>query len=206
MTALSSSWRPAFAALAVWFVFQASGASRETFQYPSTRKVDHVDTYHGVAVPDPYRWLEDDNSAETAQWVEAQNKVTFGYLEKIPFRAQMKARLEKLYDYPKYSSPRRKGDWFLFSKNEGLQNQSVLYIQKGLDGRPDVLLDPNQWSPDGTVRLGTFQLSKDGKHAVYSVSRSGSDWQEFSVMDMATRKPLADKLEWIKVVGRRLAR
>jgi hypothetical protein len=109
---------------------QAPQTASRPLDYPQTRKVDHVDTYHGVKVPDPYRWLEDDNSPETAQWVEAQNKVTFGYLEKIPYRAPLKARLDALFDYPKYSAPSRKGDHFFFSKNQGLQNQSVLYIQK----------------------------------------------------------------------------
>ena len=169
--------------------------------YPQTKKVDHVDTYHGVAVPDPYRWLEDDNSAETAAWVEAQNKVTFGYLEQIPYRAAIKARLEALFNYPKYDAPRRKGDRFYFRKNDGLQNQSVLYVQTGLDGTPEVLIDPNAWSADGTTRLTTFALSKDGRHAVVGVSKAGSDWQEYGVMDVAAKTMLADKIEWVKVSG-----
>ncbi|MGE5198464.1 MAG: prolyl oligopeptidase family serine peptidase, partial [Rhodospirillaceae bacterium] len=139
--------------------------------------------------------------AETAAWVEAQNKVTFGYLEKIPYRAALKARLEALYNYPKYGAPSRKGDHFFFTKNDGLQNQSVLYIQKGLEGAPEVLIDPNTWSADGTSRLGAFALSKDGKFAVVGVSRAGSDWQEYGVMDVATKQMLPDKLEWIKVSG-----
>ena len=167
--------------------------------YPDSRTVDHVDTYHGVKVPDPYRWLEDDTSADTAKWVEAQNKVTFGYLEKIPFRAQLTDRLKQLYNYAKYSAPSRKGDYFFFRKNDGLQNQSVLYIQKGIEGKPEVLLDPNTWSPDGTVLLNAFVPSKDAKLAVYGISRSGSDWQEYNVLDLTTRKPLAEKLEWVKV-------
>jgi prolyl oligopeptidase len=168
-------------------------------QYPTPRKVDHVDTYHGVAVPDPYRWLEDDMSAETAAWVEAQNKVTFGYLERIPFRNALQARVKELNDYEKYSAPSRKGPYFFFSRNEGLQNQSVLYIQKGLTGKPEVLIDPNAWSADGTVRLAAFEPSKDAKYAVYGISRSGSDWQEFKVMELATKKTLADAVEWVKV-------
>ena len=177
----------------------AALTAQTTLQYPETRTVDHVDTYHGTKVPDPYRWLEDDTSADTAKWVEAQNKVTFGYLEQIPFRKQLFARLQKLYDYAKYSSPSRKGDYYFFSKNDGLQNQSVLYIQKGIEGKPEVLLDPNTWSADGTVRLGAFAPSKDAKLAVYGVSRSGSDWQEYNVLDLTTRKPLTDKIEWVKV-------
>ncbi len=170
-------------------------------EYPKTRKIDHVDTYFGTKVSDPYRWLEDDNSAETAAWVEAQNKVTFAYLEKIPFRSRIRERLEKLFDYPKYSAPSRRGEYFIYSKNEGLQNQSVLYIQKGLDGTPEVLIDPNKFSADGTARLGAFSLSKDGKYAAYGISKSGSDWQEYFVMEVATRKTLSDVLKWIKVSG-----
>ncbi len=168
-------------------------------QYPVTRTVDHVDTYHGTKVPDPYRWLEDDTSAETAAWVEAQNKVTFAYLDKIPYRAELTTRLKSLFDYAKFGSPSRKGDYYFFSKNDGLQNQSVLYIQKGLNGAPEVLIDPNTWSTDGTVRLTGFAPSKDAKLAVYGVSRSGSDWQEYHVMDLSTRRVLEDKVEWVKV-------
>ena len=175
--------------------------SAQALQYPDTKTVDHVDTYHGTKVPDPYRWLEDDTSAETAKWVEDQNTVTFAYLEKIPFRKPLFARLQTLFNYAKYSAPSRKGDYFFFRKNDGLQNQSVLYIQKGLEGKPEVLIDPNEWSPDGTVQLGGFAPSKDGKLAAYAVSRSGSDWQELNVMDLSTRKPLADKVEWVKVSG-----
>ena len=169
--------------------------------YPSARKVDHVDTYHGVKVPDPYRWLEDDNSAETAAWVEAENKVTFGYLDKIPFRDALRKRVIALNDYEKYSAPSRKGPYTFFSRNSGLQNQSVLYIQKGLDGAPEVLIDPNKLSEDGTARLGAFAPSKDAKYAVYGVSLSGSDWQEYKVMELATKKTLSDRLEWVKVSG-----
>ena len=174
-------------------------AAGQGLPYPDTRTVDHLDTYHGVKVADPYRWLEDDTSAETAKWVEAQNKVTFAYLEKIPYRAQLLKRLNALYDYAKYSSPSRKGEYYFFSKNDGLQNQSVLYIQRGLNGTPEVLIDPNKWSEDGTVRLTGFSPSKDARLAVYGVSRSGSDWQEYNVLDLTTRKPLSDKIEWVKV-------
>jgi prolyl oligopeptidase len=176
-----------------------SGATR--LSYPSTKKVDHVDTYHGETVADPYRWLEDENSPETAAWVEAQNKVTFAYLDRIPFRKELAARLEALYNYPKYSAPSRRGDYFIFSKNDGLQNQSVLYIQKGLDGTPEVLIDPNKLSEDGTSRLGTFSLSDDGKKAVYGISKGGSDWQEYFVMDIASKQTQSDKIEWVKVSG-----
>jgi prolyl oligopeptidase len=183
------------------FVLMGFQAAAQKPTYPATRKIDHVDIYHGVKVPDPYRWLEDDNSAETAQWVEAQNKVTFAYLEKIPYRAKLKERLEQLYNYPKIGAPFRKGAYYFFSKNDGLQNQSVLYIQKGLNGVPEVLIDPNKWSADGTVRLGTFSLSKDAKYAVVGISRSGSDWQEYQVMEIATKKMLPDLIKWVKVSG-----
>ncbi len=177
-----------------------SGAvAAQGLQYPVTRTVDHVDTYHGTKVPDPYRWLEDDTSAETAAWVEAQNKVTFAYLDTIPYRAALTKRLNALYNYARFGSPSRKGEYYFFSKNSGLQNQSVLFIQKGLNGTPEVLIDPNTWSADGTVRLAGFAPSKDARLAVYGVSRSGSDWQEYNVMDLGTRKTLSDKVEWVKV-------
>jgi len=194
-------WPWAVVAMAMLLVAGAYAQQGARLDYPQTRKVDHVDTYHGIAVPDPYRWLEDDNSPETAQWVAAENKVTFGYLEQIPYRAQLKARLEALFNYPKYGAPSRKGEFFFFSKNDGLQNQSVLYIQKGLTGTPEVLIDPNAWSADGTARLVAFSLSKNGKYAVVGVSRAGSDWQEFGVMEVATKTMLPDKLEWVKVSG-----
>jgi len=178
-----------------------TGAGQEQLKYPRTRTVDHVDSYHGVNVSDPYRWLEDDNSTETAKWVEEQNKVTFGYLAKITFREALRKRLEQLYNYPKYSAPFRRGDYFFFSKNDGLQNQSVYYMQKGLDGKPEVLLDPNRFSEDGTSRLGAFALSKDGKLAGYGISTGGSDWQEYLVMEVASRKTLPDRLRWVKVSG-----
>ncbi len=169
--------------------------------YPTTRTVEQKDNYHGTSVSDPYRWLEDDRSAETAEWVKEQNKVTFGYLEKIPYRDAIKKRLEKIYNYAKYSAPSRKGEWYYFYKNDGLQNQSVLYRQKGLNGTPEVVLDPNKLSTDATTRLAQFQLSKDGKYAAYALSKGGSDWQEIFIMDMATKQNLTDKVEWVKVSG-----
>jgi prolyl oligopeptidase len=169
--------------------------------YPITRKSDHVDTYHGTKVPDPYRWLEDDTSAETAAWVAAQNKVTFPYLEKIPYRAALTARVLKLNDYEKYSAPAQKGPYFFFSKNSGLQDQSVLYIQKGLAATPEVLIDPNAWSADSTTRLTVFAPSKDAKYAIYGVSQSGSDWQDYKIIELATRKTLPDTVSWVKVSG-----
>ncbi|MCA1643509.1 MAG: S9 family peptidase, partial [Acidobacteria bacterium] len=152
------------AALVVAFASLAAPARAQKLQYPDTKRVDQSDTYFGVKVEDPYRWLEDDRSPETAQWVEAENKVTFGYLEQIPFRAGVKARLEKLYNYARYSAPFRKGDYYYYSKNDGLQNQNVFYRQKGLGGTPELLINPNKFSADGTSRLAGFALSKDGKY------------------------------------------
>jgi prolyl oligopeptidase len=173
----------------------------QQLQYPATRKTDQVDTYHGTVVADPYRWLENDNSPETAAWIEAENKVTFPYLERIPYRKQFQERVKQLNDYAKYSAPSHKGPYFFFSKNEGLQNQSVLHIQKGFDGAPEILIDPNTWSTDGTVRLSTFAPSAHAKYAVYGISKSGSDWQQYRVMELATKKTLPDTLEWVKVSG-----
>src|SRR6188768_2022609 len=178
-----------------------TAVAQQQFTYPTTKKVDHVDTYHGTRVPDPYRWLEDDMSKETEAWVEAQNKVTFPYLEAIPFRAQLTARVKKLSDYAKFGSPFRKGPYYFFTKNDGLQDQSVLYIQKGIDGTPEVLIDPNTWEGQGTTRLAGFAPSADAKYAVYGISKSGSDWTQYKVMELATKKTLPDTIDWVKVSG-----
>src|SRR6266705_869754 len=125
-------------------------AAQSKLEYPKTQRGDQVDDYFGTKVPDPYRWLENNDSKEVADWVEAENKVTFTYLDQIPYRTAVKDRLTKLYNYPKIGAPSRRGEWFLFSKNDGLQNQSVFYIQKGLEGTPEMVLDPNKFSADGT--------------------------------------------------------
>ncbi|HYX27435.1 MAG TPA: prolyl oligopeptidase family serine peptidase [Pyrinomonadaceae bacterium] len=178
------------------------GGGGAPLKYPETKKGEVVDDFFGTKVPDPYRWLEDNDSPEVAAWVEAQNKVTFAYLDQIPYRAQLKDRLMKLYNYPKYSSPIRRGDQFMSSKNDGLQNQSVWYIQKGLNGAPELLLDPNKFSADGTSRLGGApSWSPNGKYLLYSISQGGSDWNDLYVMEVATRKPLDDHLKWIKNGG-----
>ena len=179
----------------------ALGQSSSPITYPVARKTDQVDNYHGTQVPDPYRWMEDDRSTETADWVKAENKVTFDYLAQIPYRKQFQDRLEQVYNYPKYSAPSRKGEWFYFSKNDGLQNQAVLYRQKGLDGKPELVIDPNKLSTDGTTRLGAFSLSKDGRYAVVGLSKGGSDWQEYQIMELATKTYLPDKIDWVKVSG-----
>lgn len=173
----------------------------QSLDFPQTRKDDQVDDYHGTKVADPYRWLEDDNSAETAKWVEAENKVTFAYLDKIPYRSEVLKRLEQLYNYPKYSAPFRKGDLLFYSKNDGLQNQSVVYTQRGLEGAPEVLLDPNKLSADGTTRLGSLGVSRDGHYAAYGMEVGGSDWQEAKVRDVTTRQDLSDDLKWLKFTG-----
>ncbi len=177
----------------------AVGAQR--LEYPASKKVEQYDTYFGVKVADPYRWLEDENSPETARWVEEQNKLTFSYLDKIPYRAQVKDRLTKIYNYARYAAPYRRGDYWFFSKNDGLQNQSVIYIQKGLDGTPEVFLDPNKFSAEGTTQLGALSISKDAKYAAYCKASGGSDWRDCYVMEVATRKQLADELKWIKSSG-----
>jgi prolyl oligopeptidase len=171
------------------------------FTYPVTKKVDTVDTYFGTKVPDPYRWLEDDRSAETKAWVEAQNKVTFGYLESIPHRGQWLDRLVALTDYPKYSAPSRNNEYYYFYKNNGLQNQSVLYRQKGLDGTPELVIDPNKLSADGTTSMAIFSLSKDGRYAAVGTSVGGSDWRTIKIRDMQTGEYLNDLIEWAKVTG-----
>jgi len=169
--------------------------------YPETAKGDVVDDYFGTKVADPYRWLEDDNAPEVKEWVKEQNRVTFGYLEQIPFREKIRERLTELYDYPKYSSPVRAGDYYFFYKNEGLQNQSVIYVQKGLEGEPEVFIDPNQLAPDGTVRIFLVGFSKDNRYVTYARSEAGSDWQELRVVEIATRKELDDRIRWVKFTG-----
>ena len=171
-------------------------------EYPETRKdVTVVDEYFGTKVADPYRWLENDTTAETAQWVDAQRAVTEDYLSHIPFRENIKKRLTDLVNYERYSLPSKRFGRYIFSKNDGLQNQNVIYIQNSLDEEPSVLLDPNTLSDDGTVALsGTFQ-SNDGKYLAYSIQRSGSDWVEIYVMDIATRELLPDHIQWAKFTG-----
>jgi len=169
--------------------------------YPQTKKVDLVDDYFGTKVPDPYRWLEDDNAEEVKAWVEAENKVTFGYLEQIPFRPKIKKRLTEIYNYPRYSSPFRVGENYFFYKNDGLQNQSVLYIQKGLDGAPEVFLDPNTLSPDGTISVGIAGVSGDDRYLALSRGEAGSDWSELRAIEIATKSELPDRVQWVKFSG-----
>ena len=181
----------------------AQSGSDAPIHYPTTRTADQTDTYFGTTIADPYRWLEDTDSPETKRWVEAQNAVTQSYLATIPQREAIRARLTKLWNYPKYSAPFREGGRQFYFENSGLQNQSVLYVRDSLDPRAParVLLDPNALSPDGTVALSVAEPSPDGALLAYGTSASGSDWQEFHVRDVATARDLPDTLRWIKFSG-----
>ena len=169
--------------------------------YPETERGDVVDNYFGTEVADPYRWLEDDNSEATAAWVKAENEVTFDYLSKIPFRDAIKERLTELWNYPKESAPTKKGDWFYFSRNDGLQNQSVIYRRATPEAEAEVFLDPNKLSDDGTVALAATSFSKDGKYFAYATAASGSDWVEIRVMEAESKRLLDDRIEWVKFSG-----
>ena len=173
----------------------------QKIQYPVTDRVNQSDDYFGTKINDPYRWLENDTAQKTEAWVKEQNAVTNNYLAAIPFRDKIKKRLTELWDYPKNSAPQKEGDYFLTYKNDGLQNQSVLFVQKGLDGKAEVLIDPNKLSNDGTVALQATAFSKKQKYFAYAVSASGSDWQEIYIMDFATRTLLKEKLEYVKFTG-----
>ena len=175
--------------------------AKNKITYPETKKGEVVDDYFGTKVPDPYRWLENETSPETKAWVEDQNRVTFAYLDKIPYREKLKARLTELYNYPRISAPFRRGDTYFFTKNDGLQNQSVYYIQKGVNGTPEVFIDPNKFSADGTSVLSAFSLSKSGKYLAYGISQGGSDWVNISLMEVDSRNKLTDELKWLKASG-----
>lgn len=199
-----------FLILSILLIFGFTGCGKadksmdqkaEALTYPVTEKVDQVDDYFGTKVADPYRWLEDDKAEKVAAWVKEQNKVTFDYLAKIPYREKIRQRLQEIFNYPRYSSPFRAGEYYFFYKNDGLQNQSVIYIQKGLDGEPSVFLDPNKLSEDGTVRVRLLSPSEDDRYVGYSRSTAGSDWQEIRVMEIATAKELEDRVQWVKFSG-----
>ena len=190
-----------FAAIVCLFATFVTQQMLNSNTYPTARKSDQVDDYHGVKVADPYRWLEELDSEETKAWVEAQNKLSFGYLAGIPVRNALKDRITKLWNYEKYGVPFREGDRYFYFRNSGLQNQSVLYTVTGLDAQPQLVLDPNTLSADGTVAVSGTQVSPDGKLLAYSLSTSGSDWQEWKVRDVETGKDLADHLRWVKFSG-----
>lgn len=180
---------------------QLAAQSATPIAYPRTATVEHVDDYHGTTVRDPYRWLEDDTASAVRAWVGEQNAVTFGYLKGIPYRDALLERLKVLSNYPRTSTPIRERGWVWYTKNTGLQNQSVYYIQRGLNGRAAVLLDPNTLSKDGTTRVGSLSFNATGTRLAYMLSQSGSDWQEIRVMDPATRRLLPDRVRWVKVSG-----
>lgn len=166
--------------------------------YPQTRKVDQIDDYHGTKVADPYRWLEDDNSPETKAWVEAENKVTFGYLEQIPERKKIERRLTKLWNYERWGLPEKKGDLYFVTRNDGLQNQSPLYVLNSLDAKPRLLLDPNKLSADGTVALKGVHPTDDGKWIAYETSAAGSDWEEIRIRETLSSDELPEAIKWVK--------
>ncbi|MGX7667657.1 prolyl oligopeptidase family serine peptidase [Flavobacterium pedocola] len=169
-------------------------------KYPETKKIEHTDTYFDTKVNDPFRWLEDDRSAETGAWVKAQNEVTYGYLKQIPFRDAIKSRMEKLWNYEKISAPFKEGNYTYYYKNNGLQNQSVLY-RKDAAGKEEIFLDPNTFSKDGTTSLGGLDFSKDGSKVAYSISEGGSDWRKVIIMDAVTKRILEDTLVDVKFSG-----
>src|SRR5512135_1555155 len=166
--------------------------------YPQARRGDQVDDYHGTRVADPYRWLEDVDSAETRAWIEAENALTFRFLAAIPQRDAIRRRLTALWDYPRFGTPFKKCGQYFFFKNDGLQNQAVLYRQVSRDAEPTVLLDPNLLSPDGTVALSTLALSEDARWLAYATAASGSDWNDIHLRDVVTGADGPDLLRWVK--------
>ena len=186
----------------LFIAMNVCGQQRGAFagHYPDTRVGNQVDTFFGTTVADPYRWLEDDRSAETGQWVQAENGVTDGYLAQIPFREAIKQRLTALWNYEKFSAPVHEGDYLYFYKNNGLQNQSVVYRQKG-NGEPEVFLDPNTFSKDGTVSLSDYSFSKDGSMVAYQTSDGGSDWTKAVVMKAVSKEMVGDTMRNLKFSG-----
>lgn len=179
-------------------VFAIVSCNQQTMEYPETRKDNTVDNYFGIEVADPYRWLEDDLSEETAEWVKAQNDVTFNYLDQIPYKDAIRDRLEELWNYSRMGNPFKEGDNYFYFYNDGLQDQSVVFKTSDLNEKGEVFMDPNTFSDDGTVALTTFSVSKDAKYVGYGISKAGSDWKEFMVKDIESGELLPDKLEWIK--------
>jgi prolyl oligopeptidase len=169
--------------------------------YPSAKTVAQVDDFFGTKVADPYRWLEDSDAPDTRAWIDAENAVTFDYLAKVPERAAIQARLKKLWDYERYGTPSREGAWYIFARNSGLQKQAVVYKTTSLAAAPDVLIDPNALSKDGTVALGSTSFTEDGRYMAYSLAASGSDWIEWRIRDVATSKDLPDLVRWSKFSG-----
>ena len=190
---LKDSFRACFLTILLSGIINA-----QSLKYPPARMDNVIDDYFGTKVPDPYRWLENQDSPETQAWVEAENKLTHSYLNAIPAREKIKTRLTELMNFPRYSTPSKRGDRYFFSKNDGLQNQSVLYMQKTLTGEPEVVLDPNKFSPDGTIALSLLAYSKDGTLLAYGISKSGSDWQEIKILNIDTKKEFPETIKWCK--------
>jgi prolyl oligopeptidase len=199
------------AILSMLLIYALQGCKSETstvanypvipVDYPQTATEDVADTYFGTSVADPFRWLEVDTAANVEAWVAQQNKVTFGYLDQIPFRQQLRERFEKLFNFPKYSSPFQVGEYYFYSKNDGLQNQAVIYRQRGLNGKSEVFIDPNKLSEKGTTAIDIVGVSNDNKHLTVSRQDAGSDWVQFFVYEVETMKQLPDALKWIKFSG-----
>jgi prolyl oligopeptidase len=194
---------PAILPLLIAAALLPADARADKMEYPKTAKGDVVDDLHGTKVADPYRWLEDDarTSKEVSAWIEAENKVTFAYLDKIPERDGIRKRLTELWNYERFSSPAKIAGKYYFSKNDGLQNQSVIYVADRLDATPKMILDPNSWSTDGTVALAGLSFSEDGRYLAYAQAAAGSDWSEWLIRDLATGKDLPERIKWTKFTG-----
>ena len=196
-------WKPKLSSMKKHILTLVVASTMSSFaqtNYPKTEKKVVDNTYFGTTIHDPYRWLEDDKSAETAEWVKAENEVTFNYLEKIPFRKQLKERMEKLWNYEKISAPFKKGNYTYYYKNNGLQNQSVLY-RKDKNGREEMFLDPNTFSADGSTSLASMSFTKDGSLVAYAVSEAGSDWNKITILDAVTKKKLETEIVDVKFSG-----
>ncbi|HET6179900.1 MAG TPA: prolyl oligopeptidase family serine peptidase [Candidatus Sulfotelmatobacter sp.] len=195
---------PCFVLLSLFCLFTfplAAQTDSAALTYPKAKTVDQVDDYHGTKVADPYRWLEDTDSADTHDWVEAENKLTFSYLDQIPYRGAIRDRLTKLWNYERFTVPEQQGGRYFYQHNNGLQNQNVLLVAESLNAEPRVLLDPNTLSSDGTVALAGSALSDDGKLMAYGTATSGSDWTEWHVRDVDTSQDLPDVIKWVKFSG-----
>src|SRR5271165_677329 len=182
-------------------LFAADAPPPSKLDYPKAKAVDQVDDYHGTKVADPYRWLEDTDSPDTLAWVQAENKLTFSYLDQIPYRPAIHERLTKLWNFERYGVPEVQGGRYFYEHNNGLQNQNVLLVADSLNAEPRVLLDPNALSSDGTVALSGHAITDDGKLLAYGTEASGSDWQEWHVRDVSSSKDLPDLIKWVKFSG-----
>jgi len=176
-------------------------AQTASFKYPPPRQGDTVDNYFGTTIADPYRWMEDLNSPELKRWIDAENAVTFKYLDALPVRDALKTRITELYNYPRVTAPRFVGRHYFYSRNTGLQKQSVVFTREALNGPETVVIDPNQLSPDGSLALSSYVPSPDGQHIAYGQAEGGSDWSTFYVREVGTGKQLPDQIKWVKFSG-----